>query len=429
MNVSRPRKQALWALVPLALIVVWLLSSRGEDARNVSASLSLAEAMGGADTVGYARAFAPRPFEFPRDHGAHPEFRTEWWYFTGNLDARDGRRFGFQFTIFRSALRPVNADPEAADAPAGPAASAAPGAAGAPDAVASTGSAVPPDSTSAWITPQMYMGHFTVTDVEGNRFTEFERFTRGGAGLAGAEAGAESPLRIWLDDWRIEGPANPERSWPMRLRAADEGVALSLAFVPRKDIVLQGDQGLSQKGPEPGNASYYYSYPRLTAGGTLEIDGEVIDVEGLAWLDREWSTSALGEGQVGWDWFSLQFDDGAELMVYDIRQADGTPSPESQGVWVAPDGYVLHLESADYTLTPTGRWTSPIDGASYPSGWRIDVPQIDLELDVAPVLRDQELDVTVRYWEGAVDVSGRRASRELAGRGYVELTGYAGSTR
>lgn len=404
MSRSLPRKQALWALVPLALVIVWLVSSRGGDARNVSASLSLAEAMGGADTVGYARAFAPRPFAFPRDHGAHPEFRTEWWYFTGNLDARDGRRFGFQFTIFRSALQPVSARVEGPDTPAAF------------------------DSTSAWITPQMYMGHFTITDVEGNRFTEFERFTRGGAGLAGAEAGPETPLRIWLDDWRIEGPANPERSWPMRLRAADEGVALSLAFVPRKDIVLQGDQGLSQKGPEPGNASYYYSYPRLTAGGTLEIDGEMIDVEGLAWLDREWSTSALGEGQVGWDWFSLQFDDGAELMVYDIRQADGTPSPESQGVWVAPDGYVLHLQAADYTLTPTGRWTSPIDGASYPSGWRIDVPQIELELDVEPVLRDQELDVTVRYWEGAVDVRGRRASRELAGRGYVELTGYAGST-
>lgn len=380
----------------------------GRDAsagREVSASLSVAEAMGGADTTGYARALEPRAFVFPRDHGPHPDFRTEWWYVTGNLESAAGRRFGFQFTLFRNALTPD-----------------------------------PLESSNPWASRQMYMGHFTVTDVQTARFHAFERFTRAGGGLAGSRADEVAPFEVWLDDWRIDGPPDPAQSWPMRLRAADSGLSLDLALTPLKPIVLQGDRGLSQKGPEPGNASFYYSFTRLEATGRVVLDGDSIDVTGLSWLDREWSTSALSEGQVGWDWFSLQLDDGSELMLYDLRRADGTPSAESEGVRVSADGEVTRLAGTDYTLTPTDTWTSPIDGAVYPSGWRIDIPRLELELEVEPVLRDQELDVTVRYWEGAVDVrawqgAGRElrsggargpGSEPIRGRGYVELTGYAG---
>lgn len=415
--------------------------SRGE----IAATVSLAETMGGADTVGYARALEPRPFAFPADHGPHPDYRTEWWYVTSNLDAADGRRFGFQFTIFRSALAPPGSG--AGTAGEGP---------GAEDRGA-----------PSWSTRQMYLGHFTLTDVAGNRFREFERFTRGAAGLAGAwargngaapvpgsgqgaapSAGSGAPMvRVWLDDWELasRSPAfgpdaggadqvgsdaalGADPTWPLRLTAADSGVSLDVTLEPVKPLVLQGERGLSQKGPEPGNASYYYSYPRLSARGTVTVDGESIPVTGLAWMDREWSTSALAEGQEGWDWFSLQLDDGSELMVYQIRRSDGSPSLESEGVWIAPDGAPTRLAAGAYTLEPTATWTSPVDGAEYPSGWRIDVPELDMELEVEPVLADQELNVTFRYWEGAVDVDGRRASEEISGRGYVELTGYAEQT-
>lgn len=399
----------------------------GDD--GIAATVSLAETMGGADTVGYARAMQPRPFAFPADHGPHPDYRTEWWYVTSNLEGPEGRRFGFQFTLFRSALAP-------------------PSPAGGGEEVAG--------APSPWRTRQMYLGHFTLTDVAGGAFVEFERFTRGAAGLAGAwaEGGGGSPdpagrgsggaaLRVWLDDWQLRGPvtvdpggAGPgpgasaptgdDPAWPLRLTAADAGVALDVTLQPLKPVVLQGDRGLSRKGPEPGNASYYYSYTRLAAEGTVTLDGTAIPVSGLAWMDREWSTSALAEGQEGWDWFSLQLSDGSELMVYQIRRVDGAASPESEGVWVAPDGRTTRLAAGEYTLAATDRWASPVDGAEYPSGWRIEVPRLELDLTVEPVLRDQELNVTFRYWEGAVDVDGRRSGAPVTGRGYVELTGYAG---
>jgi predicted secreted hydrolase len=369
---------------------------------------------------------------------------------TANLEAADGRRFGFQFTIFRSALAPPGDD----EGPVGEVA-AGEGASGA-------------NPASPWSTRQMYLAHFTLTDVAAERFTESERFTRGAAGLAGAWAagntkalppsapGAAPPplVRVWLDDWELasartvarasegggsaapadaplevgtDAPPGADPSWPMRLQATDSAVALDIRLEPLKRVVLQGDRGLSQKGPEPGNASYYYSYPRLAAEGVVRVGGEEIAVSGEAWLDREWSTSALGEGQEGWDWFSLQLSDGSELMVYQIRRTDGVASPESEGVWVAPDGATTRLSAEEYTLTPTDSWESPVDGARYPSGWRIAAPRLELDLDVEPVLRDQELNVTFRYWEGAVDVAGERGGAPLSGRGYVELTGYAGA--
>jgi len=351
--------------------------------------LSLVETLSGADTVGYERAVEPRAFEFPRDHGPHPGFRTEWWYVTGNLASSDGRDFGFQLTIFRNALRP--------SAPEGP---------------------------SDWATNQAYMGHFTVTDVAAGRFRAFERFARGAAGLAGAEA---EPLRVWLEDWVIEG-ATPS-TFPLRLEARERDVDLRLLLDEGKPTVSQGDRGLSQKGPEPGNASYYYSKTRMPAVGTMVLGSDTVAVSGLAWLDREWSTSALAEGQVGWDWFALQLDDGWDMMIYRLRRADGSADVLSDGMLIDPSGLRVPLEwGRDVSMEAIGTWTSPIDGSSYPSGWRIIVPDRGWDLEVTPRIPHQELDVSFRYWEGAVAVSGAgEGSVPVEGRGYVELTGYSGS--
>lgn len=383
------RRASAFALLTVAAFAA---SACGDGPpREARATVSLVETLGGVDTVGYARAVEPRPFEFPADHGPHPDFRSEWWYFTGNLDGDGGRRFGFQFTIFRGALAPPDA--EATDEPGGP-----------------------------WATRQVYLGHFTVTDAGGRTFRDFERYTRGAAGLAGARA---DPFRVWLDDWEVRGPDTGGTPWPMTLRARDTAVALDLRLEPIKPRVLQGEAGLSQKGAEVGNASYYYSFTRLAAEGAVEIDGERVPVEGTAWLDREWSTSVLSEGQVGWDWFALQLSDGSDLMVYQLRRADGSPDPLSDGVRVDSLGAATRLSLEDFTLEPTGEWASSVDGAVYPSGWRVRVPDQGLDLEVTPVLADQELDVSFRYWEGAVDVSGTADGRPVTGRGYVELTGYA----
>lgn len=351
--------------------------------------LSLVETLGGADTVGYARAMEVRDFHFPEDHGPHEDFRTEWWYVTGNLDAEDGRELGFQFTIFRSSLAPK--------APGGP---------------------------SLWSTNQAYMGHFALTDITNENFRAAEIFSRGGAGLAGAIA---EPFEVWLEDWRLEGVSD-DAVFPMHLVADADGLSLDLIMESGKPYVLQGDAGLSQKGSEPGNASYYYAHTRMPTQGRVTIDGESLGVSGLAWLDREWSTSALSDGQVGWDWFALQLSDGWELMVYQLRREDGSPDPLSEGVLISPEGQRVPLEwGRGILVEPTQTWFSPVDDAEYPSGWRIQVPERGWDLTVTPALLDQELRVAFRYWEGSVRVDGKgQDDQEVYGRGYVELTGYAG---
>jgi len=383
---------------PVVLLVVVLLSalfacttSRSDEA--IDSNLSLAEAMGG-DTTGYARADAVRDFVFPDDHGPHPAFKTEWWYYTGNLEAENGRRFGFQFTLFRIALTPPDADADSIDSTV---------------------------RATDWATNQLYMGHFAVSDVGGEQFYAAERFSRGAAGLAGAQS---PPFRVWLEDWETSGDST---GFPMRVRAAQDGAALDLMLDPVKPLVFQGDRGLDPKGDEPGNASYYYSATRMAATGTVTVAGETFDVEGLAWMDREWSTSALGDDQVGWDWFALQLDDGRDLMYYQLRTQDGTPDPESDGVLVGEDGTKTPLYRDDVTLEVTDTWTSPL-GGTYPSGWRLRVPAQDLDLTITPYFEAQELDVSVRYWEGAVRVDGTANGQPIRGSGYVELTGYAGGS-
>lgn len=367
--------------------------SADREPTSAGSGLSLVETLGGVDTTGYARADRQRDFVFPADHGPHPAFRTEWWYVTGNVTAMDGRRFGFQFTIFRSALAPS-----------------------------------PPGGPSAWATNQAFMGHFALTDVEGETFRAFEQFARGAAGLAGAGA---DPLRVWIDDWTLESSSRTtgagSGTFPLRLFADGGDVSLELELAEGKPRVLQGDEGLSQKGPEPGNASYYYAHTRMPTTGTIVQGGDTLGVEGLSWLDREWSTSALSPGQVGWDWFALQLDDGWDLMVYQLRREDGSADPLSDGVLIDPDGNRYELEwGADILVESTESWASPMDGAVYPAAWRIRVPGRGWDLTVTPVVPDQELRLAFRYWEGAVDVGGvGESGAGVSGRGYVELTGYA----
>jgi len=377
------------ALLAAGLVVVlgataFVVARRAEPPR-VRATLSVASALATERGTGFARVLAPRRFEFPPDHGPHPGYRTEWWYVTGNVHDAEGRPFGFQVTFFRIALV-----------------------------------AAPPARASAWGTTDVYMAHLAVSDLAAGRFLASERFSRAAQGLAGAGG---APVRVWLEDWVLEA-AMPI----MRLRAAMGATGLDLRLHSLKPVVLQGDRGLSQKGPEAGNASYYYSLTRVRTAGTITVDGRAFAVEGSSWMDREWGTSALAADQVGWDWFALQLDDGRDVMLYRLRRRDGSLDPFSSGTLVAPDGATRRLHAADATVDVLATWRSPRDGRLYPARWRLTVPSDGLDLTVTPRMADQELVLGVRYWEGAVGVRGTAAGRPIAGQGYVELTGY-GETR
>lgn len=374
-------------LVVIGLLLLSLLVGGAywltQDETPIAASLSLGEALA-SDTTGYTRALAPRPFVFPEDHGAHPDYKLEWWYYTGNVATSEGRRFGYQFTIFRTALAP-------------------------PDTSLAT-------RETSWATNQLYFAHFAVSDIVNEKLWHAERFSRGAAGLAGAQA---DPFRVWIEDWSAVqvGDGIP----PMRIQAADEGFALDLTLEATKPLVLQGEQGWSPKGPGIGNASYYYSMTRLATSGTITLADASYDVSGASWMDREWSTSFLSDTQTGWDWFSLQLDDGRELMFFQVREEDGTTSPYTDGLLVSQDGSTQRLAKEAVTLTVRNMWESPHTGGVYPSGWQMSIPDLDLDLTITPFFPDQELQVSVNYWEGAVRVEG-----SASGVGYVELTGYSG---
>jgi predicted secreted hydrolase len=375
------------------------------------ASLDVAALLGGADTL-HERAVAPRAFVFPADHGAHPTFRTEWWYFTGNVATADGRELGYQLTFFRSALT---------DSASYVAALADEDIAGQDDDAV---------EASAWRTRHAYMAHFAVSDITGRSSYAAERFGRDALGLAGATA---APFRVWLGDWHAAGTgaadADAAGIFPLRLYAAGDDVAIDLVLDAGKRLVLHGEDGLSRKGATPGNASYYFSFTRMPTTGTIRVGTTTHDVTGASWLDREWSTSVLEAGVAGWDWLALQLDDGSELMLFRLRREDGAADAFSAGTYVPRDGAARALAAGEFTLRPTGSWRSPLDGTSYPTSWHVLVPALALELDVSAAFDAQELDLAVRYWEGAVRAAGSRAGRAVSGRGYLELTGYAATGR
>jgi predicted secreted hydrolase len=347
-------------------------------------------ALGPPGAAGFAQALVPRAFQFPQDHGPHAAYRQEWWYFTGHLEGPGGERFGFELTFFRFALAP-------------PAAETAPAA-----------------GESAWRTREIYMAHFAVTDIAGHRFAYVQKLSRAALGLAGAQA---SPLAVWIDDWRL-GQQGTGAAAHWQLQAAQPGYALQLDLAPAGAPVPNGNAGLSVKSAEPGGASYYYSLPRITVKGTLVRGGTPVPVTGVAWFDHEWGSAALATSQAGWDWFAVQLDDGSALMFYALRDRSGARDAHSAGTFIDRDGAIRALASAEVALAVTGSWVAA-DGVRYPSGWHLRVPALELDLSLQPVLADQELRTTPRYWEGAVEVHGTRAGAAAAGRGYVELVGYA----
>lgn len=383
----------------LVRLGVMLLAAPGLQLQQADAAPpAVASASESAPAPGFAAALEPRAFVFPRDHGPHSDFGVEWWYLTGNLDAADGERFGFELTFFRVALAPATSvTTPAAASPQAPSA----------------------ELTSAWRAREIYVAHFAVTDVARRRFRSAQKLSRAALGLAGAQP---APLRVWLDDWALAQSAGDDARW--ELRAAQPGYSVALVLEPQGAPVLNGVAGLSRKSERAADATYYYSIPRVRVRGRLMRDGRSLEVAGLAWLDREWGSGGLGPAEAGWDWFGLQLGDGSALMFYALRDRDGRRNPHSAGTWIAPDGTVRALTSADVGIAVTAEWRNA-SGDRYPAGWRIRVPALTLDLSVRPVLAEQELQTTPRYWEGAVDVSGERDGTRLGGRGYVELVGYA----
>jgi predicted secreted hydrolase len=336
---------------------------------------------------GFARVVQERRFTLPEDHGPHFDHQTEWWYYTGNLQGAAGARFGYQLTFFRRGLSPG-----------------------------------PPPEGAGLATNQVFFAHLALSDAAGRRHQFAERFSRGAGRLAGASG---APFAVWLEDWRVDS-RNDDGS-AVLLTARHDDLTLELRLEAEKPLVAHGYRGVSAKSQEPGNASFYLSYTRLATEGIIEIGGSRHVVRGESWFDHEWSTSALGASAVGWDWFSLQLGDRRELMVFQIRRADGGLDLASSGTLVEPDGTVKRLRLSDVDLAATSRWKSPASGGEYPTRWFLAVPSEEIDLVVEPWLEDQEVRASFTYWEGAVRVSGSSQGSEVSGHGYVELTGYAQS--
>jgi len=352
-----------------------------------------AGAIHGEETNGFKTVTGPCGFRFPADHGAHPGYRTEWWYYTGNLTAASGERFGFQLTFFRRQLQPSD--------------------------VLRTW----PQPPSAWRTNQIYLAHAALTDISGQRHVMAEKVSREGLGMAGTVETSED-VRIFLHDWEtVITPAGHS------LRMRDPAFTLELNLVPTKGPVPHGDAGYSRKGSLPEQASCYYSFPRMKASGRIVLGTTPYTVTGLGWMDHEFSTAPLAEGVTGWDWFSIQLDDQRELMMFLLRLKTGGLHPASAGTLIDPGGRTFHLSHTAFQTRVTRRWTSPTTGATYPLGWSIRLPGQGVSLDLAAVLDDQEMVTTgstgVTYWEGSVRITGKTGGKSLSGEGYMELTGYA----
>ena len=386
----------LFVLGSSALTVLATLAAGFFPARRATRLLPRAAVAAGllllALPVGAQEAWAPAKagyeFAFPRDHGQHPEHKIEWWYYTGNLEAEDGRRFGYQLTFFR------------------------------------IGAVQAPMAGSAWALRDVWMAHLAVTDAQGRRYLHADRLNRAGPGLAGAAAAA---LDVWNEDWS----ARMDATGVTRLLAADRTFGLDLQLAPQdQPPVIHGREGISQKGATAGNASHYYSLTRLPTSGTLTLAGETVAVRGLSWMDHEFGSSFLEEGQQGWDWFSAQFEDGGALMLFQLRHEKGPAQTRYAGTWIAPDGKVTALEAGDFEMVGSEPWRSPVTGAAYPQRWALAIPKLGVRLTCRAVLADQEMRAALtpglHYWEGAVDYTGTRDGTPLQGRGYLEMTGYAG---
>jgi predicted secreted hydrolase len=337
---------------------------------------------------GWREATEGFQFSFPRDHASHPDYRVEWWYYTGNLETKEGRRFGYQLTFFR------------------------------------TGVVREPDNPSRWAVRDLFLAHFAISDIEQQSFRSFERINRSGIGWAGADTTA---YRVWNEEWEAKLDVRDHL-----LTAVDRDASIELRLVPQKGEVVHGVNSISRKGPAEGNASHYYSLTRLDTEGRITVKGESFQVTGLSWMDHEFGSSFLEEQQVGWDWFSIQLNDGRELMLFQLRREDGTIDPRSSGTIIDADGRSTHIRFGEFSLAPGGPWSSALSGATYPTEWQIELPGQKLQLRVRAVLNDQELITTestgVTYWEGSIAAEGTAGETRVRGRGYLEMTGYAGQS-
>ena len=342
----------------------------------------------------WRQASAGYEFVFPRDHASHPDFKIEWWYYTGNVSAADGRRFGYQVTFFRVGIDHT------------------------------------PQNPSKWAVRDLYMTHLAVSDPTGRRYRYAEKLTRGGPGLAGAKTDS---YYTWNEDWSagLVGGGGPRARRQHALKAVDKSVGIDLLLDEGKAPAINGIDGINQKGAREGNASHYYSLTRMPTQGTLMIDGERFAVSGLTWMDHEFSTSFLEPEQRGWDWFSIQLSDNRELMLYRMRRADGSHDPRSSGTLIDANGKTTHLSNDDFTLTPGRSTFTSKNGAVYPTEWKISIPARQIDLTVTTPLQDQELSLVestgIAYWEGMIDVTGMSGRQAVTGSGYLEMTGYHGS--
>jgi predicted secreted hydrolase len=350
-------------------------------------------AAGPESVEAYPSITGPCRLTFPRDHGEHPEHRTEWWYYTGNLTSDNGSRYAYQLTFFRTRLHPPGSEKRW------------------------------PSPASAWRTSQLYLAHAALTDIGGKRFHHAETLARGALGMASVRRESSATV-VSVRNWttRIQSAGHS-------LEAVAPDFSFELSLAPMKPPVLHGDDGYSLKGESAERASCYYSLTRLETHGAIVLDGSRIQVTGESWMDHEFSSAPLEENLVGWDWFSLQLSNGADVMVYLMRARGGTSSPASNGTFIRPSGEVLRLTRDQIEIEVLNHWTSPHSGGRYPSLWRLRIPILDIELLITPNLADQELltpeSTRVTYWEGSVDAAGSMDHKPLSGKGYIELTGYA----
>ena len=367
-------------------------SSRGLCSRVTAIVLLMAGAMSGSDPSTYEIAKPGYHYQFPRDYFDHGAFQTEWWYYTGNLASPDGRRFGFELTFFRQGQER-------------------------------------PGRPGVWELPDVYLAHFAVSDLDGGRFFQTERLNRPGPGIAGADS---AQARVWNGNWQAQwqlDAAKPGGFAVQTLQAIANKFSIRLSLSSERAPVIHGLNGVSQKADGAGHASHYVSLTRLKTSGSIEVEGQRFAVSGLSWMDHEFFTSQLAADQAGWDWFSIQLDDGSDLMLYRLRQKDGSAGRWSHGTLIDAHGAARALSASDFQLTPGASWKSPRTGARYPVSWSLAVPSLQLELVSKTRLDSQELisasDVSPSYWEGAIEVAGTRQGRPIVGRGYLEMTGYA----
>ncbi len=371
LHLSLPEITELINVISIPLLLLFILSYPLKDKAAMAGSF-------------FRKAQPGYKYNFPVDHFAHPEFQTEWWYYSGHLRTDEGRRFGYELTFFQAGIESQRKR----------------------------------ESISRWVIKDIYFAHMAISDEDKKEFHFWEKINRKGPGIAGAE---NDRLLVWNEGWCLQ-----EKNMAHHIKAKEEGYGMDLLLMPMKSPVIHGLDGIIRKSQDSNMASHYYSLTRLNAQGRIWIRGKRFDVKGLSWMDHEFFTSQIAKGILGWDWFSIQLDNQMEIMLYLFRLKGGEIDPVSSGTIVKTDGEAVHLLSSEISIIHTGTWKSGKSGAVYPSVWQIDIHEHEISLEVKPVFKEQELVTKQKiYWEGSCKVSGTLKGQRISGLGYAELTGYA----